>query len=181
MQDNNDRPSVAAVPTLIYVAALSVGIVLDVLWSVSVFPSVVRYGLGIPLVMLGFAVLPFIVPHYHRAGTPYDVRDRAGSVGSWRDTVVKLPVRPDRSRSVESDSSNDLGPEGASSIRHILESYSIEALQNGPCRSFTTQSVVQRTSSTTATFGKIDLTKSKGFQGLRSVIRPNRINGASVM
>ncbi len=80
MQDNNDRPSVAAVPTLIYVAALSVGIVLDVLWSVSVFSSVVRYGLGIPLAMLGFAVLPFIVPHYHRAGTPYDVRRAASAL-----------------------------------------------------------------------------------------------------
>ena len=80
MQDNNDKPGVVAVPTLIYLAALSVGIVLDLLWSVSVFPRVVRYGLGVPLVMLGFAVMPFVVPHYRRAGTPYDVRGAASAL-----------------------------------------------------------------------------------------------------
>lgn len=71
---------VVAVPTLIYLAALSVGIVLDLLWPVPVFPPVARYGLGVPLVMLGFAVIPFIVPHYHRAGTPYDVRKAASAL-----------------------------------------------------------------------------------------------------
>ncbi len=80
MQDNNDRPGVVAGPTLIYLVALSVGIVLELLWPVSVFPRVVRYRLGVPLVMLGFAVVPFVVPHYHRAGTPYDVRRAASAL-----------------------------------------------------------------------------------------------------
>ena len=80
MQDNNDKPGVVAVPTLIYLAALSVGIILDLLWSVSVFPRVMRYGLGVPLITLGFAVMPFVLPHYRRAGTPYDVRGTASAL-----------------------------------------------------------------------------------------------------
>ena len=80
MQDDNDGPGVVAAPTLIYVVALHVGIVLDLLWPVAEFSQPVQYGLGIPLIMLGFAVIPFIVAHYQRAGTPYDVRKPASAL-----------------------------------------------------------------------------------------------------
>lgn len=53
---------------------------LDILWSVSVFPGAVRYGLGITLIIVGFAVMPFVLPHYLRAGTPYSVRKAASAL-----------------------------------------------------------------------------------------------------
>ena len=74
------KPGVVAIPPLIYLAALALGVVLDTAWRAALLPAPAQYALGFTLIAAGMAIVPFVLPHYRRAGTPFDVRRPAGAL-----------------------------------------------------------------------------------------------------
>lgn len=74
-----DRPAVVARPPRFYGAALLVGLGLDALWPVAVFPDRLQAVLGGALILLGVAVMAVALRQFRRART---------NVPTWQPTAA---------------------------------------------------------------------------------------------
>ena len=75
-----DAPGVVALPPVIYLGFLAVGLILEFLFPVSTLPQGVQYPLGFGLIVASAVIIPFVLSSFRRAGTSFDVRKPATSL-----------------------------------------------------------------------------------------------------
>lgn len=73
-------PGVIAPAPLIYLPTVAIGIGLDVLWPVSLFPNVIRYTLGSVFLFVSIAIMPFVLREFRRAGTSFDATKPSATI-----------------------------------------------------------------------------------------------------
>ena len=68
-------------PPIIYVTALFLGLVLNYLFPITLLPDVWRYSVGIALLVVSGANIPFVIIRYKKLKTPFfDVRKPASTL-----------------------------------------------------------------------------------------------------
>ncbi len=72
-----ERAGVIALPPLIYLGFLAAGAALEYLVPTDTLPEAVQFPLGIAFSLIGAAIMPFVLPLFRKAGTPFDVRKPA--------------------------------------------------------------------------------------------------------
>ena len=73
-QSTKDAPNVIAIPPLIYLAFLAVGLLLDYLFPVPVLPNSIQYGVGFGIMIAPALVMPFVLLEFRKAETQFDPR-----------------------------------------------------------------------------------------------------------
>ena len=68
---DKDNPEVIAMPPLIYLAFLFVGLALDYLWPVAVLPNGIQYIAGFAFVTLSGIIVVFVLLQFHKAHTNF--------------------------------------------------------------------------------------------------------------
>ncbi len=76
----HEGPGLPIHPPVVYLAALLVGIGLNYLWPVSLLPRWWGVVVGIPLIVLGTAIVPTVVLWFRRAGTAFDPHKPASAL-----------------------------------------------------------------------------------------------------
>ena len=69
-----DAAGVIAIPPVIYLAFLGIGIALDLLFPIPLLPDSVQYRAGFAVIAGGGCIMPFVLLQFHRAGTNFDPR-----------------------------------------------------------------------------------------------------------
>ena len=72
--DKGSAPGVIALPPLVYVPFLAMGIVLDFLSPVPVLPSRVQYAAGFAVMAVSGLIIPFVLLEFRKARTDFDPR-----------------------------------------------------------------------------------------------------------
>ncbi|MFQ5931347.1 MAG: methyltransferase family protein [Nitrospiraceae bacterium] len=80
IKSEKDAPGVIAVPPVIYVGFLAVGIGLDALFPAAVLPPWVQYPVGFALMAAAALVMPFVLREFRKAETSFDVRKPASGL-----------------------------------------------------------------------------------------------------
>ena len=70
----HDAPNVIAIPPLIYLAFLAVGLLLDYLFPVPVLPNSIQYAVGFGIMIAPMLVMPFVLLEFRNAETQFDPR-----------------------------------------------------------------------------------------------------------
>jgi protein-S-isoprenylcysteine O-methyltransferase Ste14 len=78
--DENDCPGVIALPPLIYLGFLALGLGLDGVWPVAVLPEDWQYALGATLVGLGVIVAVVAIRRFKAAGTSFRTHEPATAI-----------------------------------------------------------------------------------------------------
>ncbi len=73
-QSTKDAPNVIAVPPLIYLAFLAVGLLLGYLFPVPVLPNSIQYAVGFGMIIATGLVMPFVLLEFRKAETQFDPR-----------------------------------------------------------------------------------------------------------
>ena len=73
-QSTKDAPNVIAMPPLIYLAFLAVGLLLDYLFPVPVLPNSIQYAVGFGMIIATGLVMPFVLLEFRKAETQFDPR-----------------------------------------------------------------------------------------------------------
>ncbi len=73
-QSTKDAPNVIAIPPLIYLAFLAVGLLLDYLFPVPVLPNSIQYAVGFGMIIATGLVMPFVLLEFRKAETQFDPR-----------------------------------------------------------------------------------------------------------
>ena len=73
-QSTKDAPNVIAIPPLIYLAFLAVGLLLDYLFPVPVLPNSIQYAVGFGIIIATGLVMPFVLLEFRKAETQFDLR-----------------------------------------------------------------------------------------------------------
>ncbi len=73
-QSTKDAPNVIAVPPLIYLAFLAVGLLLDYLFPVPVLPNSIQYAVGFGISIASGLIMPFVLLRFKNANTNFDPR-----------------------------------------------------------------------------------------------------------
>ena len=73
-QRTKDAPNVIAIPPLIYLAFLAVGLLLDYLFPVPVLPNSVQYAVGFGIIIAPGLVMRFVLREFRKAETQFDPR-----------------------------------------------------------------------------------------------------------
>ncbi len=73
-QSTKDAPNVIAIPPLIYLAFLAVGLLLDYLFPVPVLPNSIQYAVGFGMIIATGLVMPFVLLEFRKAETQFDLR-----------------------------------------------------------------------------------------------------------
>ncbi len=73
-QSTMDAPNVIAIPPLIYLAFLAVGLLLDYLFPVPVLPNSIQYAVGFGMIIATGLVMPFVLLEFRKAETQFDPR-----------------------------------------------------------------------------------------------------------
>ena len=69
-----DAAGVIALPPVIYVAFLGIGVALDLLFPLPLLPDSVQYRAGFVVIAGSGCIMPFVLLQFHRAGTNFDPR-----------------------------------------------------------------------------------------------------------
>jgi protein-S-isoprenylcysteine O-methyltransferase Ste14 len=64
-------------PPIFYITALLLGLVLNYFFLITLLPEVWRYSVGIALIVVSGAIVPFVIIRYKKLKTPFDVRKPA--------------------------------------------------------------------------------------------------------
>ena len=72
--DKGSAPGVIALPPLVYVPFLAMGIVLDFLFPVPVLPNRVQYAAGFTVMALSGLIIPFVLLEFRKARTDFNPR-----------------------------------------------------------------------------------------------------------
>ena len=67
-----DAPNVIAIPPLIYLAFVAVGLLLDYLFPVPVLPNSIQYAVGFGIIIAAGLVMPFVLLEFRKAKTQFD-------------------------------------------------------------------------------------------------------------
>jgi len=67
-------------PPIIYAAALFLGLVLNYFFPITFLPDVWGWGIGIALLVVAGAIIPFVIIRYKKVKTPFDVRKPASTL-----------------------------------------------------------------------------------------------------
>ena len=73
-QNTKDAPNVIAIPPLIYLAFLAVGLLLDYLFPVPVLPNSIQYAVGFGIIIAPGLVMRFVLLEFRKAETQFDPR-----------------------------------------------------------------------------------------------------------
>ncbi len=73
-QSTKDAPNVIAIPPLIYLAFLAVGLLLDYLFPVPVLPNSIQYAVGFGMISATGLLMPFVLLEFRKAETQFDPR-----------------------------------------------------------------------------------------------------------
>ncbi len=73
-QSTKDAPNVIAIPPLIYLAFLAVGLLLDYLFPVPVLPNSIQYAVGFGIMIAPALIMPFVLLRFKKANTNFDAR-----------------------------------------------------------------------------------------------------------
>ncbi len=73
-QSTKDAPNVIAIPPLIYLAFLAVGLLLDYLFPVPVLPNSIQYAVGFGISIASALIMPFVLLRFKNANTNFDPR-----------------------------------------------------------------------------------------------------------
>ena len=73
-QSTKDAPNVIAIPPLIYLAFLAVGLLLDYLFPVPVLPNSIQYAVGFGIIIAPGLVMRFVLLEFRKAETQFDPR-----------------------------------------------------------------------------------------------------------
>ncbi len=76
-EGDKDNPGVIAIPPLIYLVPLLIGLALDYFWPVALLPDRAQYMVGFLLIAASIVLIALTVPLFRRAGTPFKVRKPA--------------------------------------------------------------------------------------------------------
>ena len=87
---SSDAPGVIAIPPLIYLGFLVLGVVLEWLWPSSFLPRTLQYVIGLALISVSAAIAALAVAQFRKANTNLDVRKPATAL------VVSGPFRYSR-------------------------------------------------------------------------------------
>ncbi len=71
-QSTKDAPNVIAIPPLIYLAFLAVGLLLDYLFPVPVLPNSIQYAVGFGIMIAPALIMPFVLLRFKKANTNFD-------------------------------------------------------------------------------------------------------------
>ena len=71
---DQDSPGVIAIPPFIYLGFLALGFLIDFFFPQRFIPAVFQYGVGIPLIVLSFSIIPFVLLQFRKAETNLDAR-----------------------------------------------------------------------------------------------------------
>ncbi len=71
-QSTKDAPNVIAMPPLIYLAFLAVGLLLDYLFPVPVLPNSIQYAVGFGIMIAPALIMPFVLLRFKKANTNFD-------------------------------------------------------------------------------------------------------------
>ena len=71
-QSTKDAPNVIAIPPLIYLAFLAVGLLLDYLFPVPVLPNSIQYAVGFGISIASGLIMPFVLLRFKKANTNFD-------------------------------------------------------------------------------------------------------------
>ncbi len=67
-------------PPIIYAAALFLGLVLNYFFPITFLPDVWGWGIGIAILVVAGAIIPFVIIRYKKVKTPFDVRKPASTL-----------------------------------------------------------------------------------------------------
>ena len=73
-------PGVRVPPPVIYLAALSMGFMLNYLWSLSLLSGSSRYVAGSAIILVSGLIMPLVLRCFRRAGTTFDVQKPASAL-----------------------------------------------------------------------------------------------------
>ena len=76
-ESDKDNPGVIAIPPLIYLLPLLIGLALDYLWPVALLPDRAQYIVGFLFIAASGVLIALTVPLFRRAGTSFNVRKPA--------------------------------------------------------------------------------------------------------
>ncbi len=71
-QSTKDAPNVIAIPPLIYLAFLAVGLLLDYLFPVPVLPNSIQYAVGFGIMIAPALIMPSVLLRFKKANTNFD-------------------------------------------------------------------------------------------------------------
>ncbi len=69
-----DAAGVIALPPVVYLAVLGIGIALDLLFPIPLLPDSVQYRAGFAVIAGGGCIMPFVLRQFHWARTNFDPR-----------------------------------------------------------------------------------------------------------
>ncbi|MFQ5911564.1 MAG: methyltransferase family protein [Nitrospinota bacterium] len=72
-QDEKDTAGVIAPPPFLYLGFLLIGLALDYLWPIAVFPDGVQYTGGFALIGLSAVIVAYTLPQFRRARTNFSL------------------------------------------------------------------------------------------------------------
>ena len=75
-----DAAGVIAIPPVIYLAFLGIGIALDLLFPIPLLPDSVQYRAGFAVIAVGGCIMPFVLRQFYKAGTNFDPRKATTAV-----------------------------------------------------------------------------------------------------
>ena len=73
MTSQSDAPGLVVSPPVIYLPAIVLGFLTDRLWSVAFLPDVLQSALGVALIAMSLAIVPWVLREFAKAGTHLEV------------------------------------------------------------------------------------------------------------
>lgn len=78
--NRNDTANPVALPPLIYGGFVIAGFAVDYAFPISAIPDHVQYPLGVVLLLVSFAIMPFVLIRFRQAGTSFDAGKPTSSI-----------------------------------------------------------------------------------------------------